>query len=235
MDSPSRHFQTNEFGDAEPEDDFNAAWEVLDLARAIYAKQTEDGGDEDVQLKLADTYIALGDVSLETAPTQLAPDRGSLGDAITHAERALESIECRLAELASPPAVEAAALPPDPKGKGKGKSRLVRDDLVSSMSAAQIEGETKELAGLKEDLALKELKTRPDEPMKNASALVAQALDAELGAHSGANGTGSAQVVNDLTSIVVKKKKKPAPAPAEVWASHERRGLYPKHSKLIRL
>ena len=52
--------------DPEPEDDFNAAWEVLDLARAIYDKQKEESGDEEVKLKLADTYIALGDVSLET-------------------------------------------------------------------------------------------------------------------------------------------------------------------------
>ena len=49
---------------AEPEDDFNAAWEVLDLARAIYEKQKDE--DDEVGLKLADTYIALGDVSLET-------------------------------------------------------------------------------------------------------------------------------------------------------------------------
>ena len=55
--------------DAEPEDDFNAAWEVLDLARAIYARQ--DAEDEEVKLKLADTYITLGDVSLETG--QLPP------------------------------------------------------------------------------------------------------------------------------------------------------------------
>jgi HAT1-interacting factor 1 len=48
------------------EDDFNAAWEVLDLARAIYEKQKEKDGDEEVMLKLADTYITLGDVSLET-------------------------------------------------------------------------------------------------------------------------------------------------------------------------
>jgi hypothetical protein len=47
----------------EPEDDFNAAWEVLDLARAIYEKRKED---EEIRLKLADTFIALGDVSLET-------------------------------------------------------------------------------------------------------------------------------------------------------------------------
>ena len=48
----------------EPEDDFNAAWEVLEVARAIYEKQ-QDESDE-VKLKLADVYIALGDVSLET-------------------------------------------------------------------------------------------------------------------------------------------------------------------------
>lgn len=50
----------------EPEDDFNAAWEVLDLARAIYEKQKEEDEDEEITLKLADTYIALGDISLET-------------------------------------------------------------------------------------------------------------------------------------------------------------------------
>lgn len=48
----------------EPEDDFNAAWEVLDLARAIYENQKDE--DEEIMLKLADTYIALGDISLET-------------------------------------------------------------------------------------------------------------------------------------------------------------------------
>ncbi|KAJ6582023.1 hypothetical protein B0H19DRAFT_929158, partial [Mycena capillaripes] len=237
--------------DGEPEDDFNAAWEVLDLARAIYAKQTEDGADEHVQLKLADTYIALGDVSLETekfdqaitdyeaglklkdgllprSSRQIAEAHyklsmvldltsGRLGDAITHAELALESIECRLAELANPsPPAETPAPEADLKGKGKGKgtTRLVRDDDVGGMSAAQREAETKELAGLKEDLALKveELKTRPDEPLKNASALVAQALDAELNA----GGSSNSQVVNDLTSMVVKKKKKPAPEPTSV-------------------
>ncbi|KAF5355347.1 hypothetical protein D9758_006097 [Tetrapyrgos nigripes] len=53
--------------DAEPEDDFNAAWEVLDLARAIYDKQVQAGSaDENTTLKLADIYITLGDVSLET-------------------------------------------------------------------------------------------------------------------------------------------------------------------------
>ncbi len=46
----------------EPEDDFNAAWEILDLARKTY--ESMDG--EVNRLKLAHTYMALGDVSLET-------------------------------------------------------------------------------------------------------------------------------------------------------------------------
>ncbi|KAJ7098731.1 hypothetical protein B0H15DRAFT_878570 [Mycena belliarum] len=228
--------------DGEPEDDFNAAWEVLDLARAIYAKQSEDGADEGVQLKLADTYIALGDVSLETekfeqaitdyeaglalkggllprSSRQIAEAHyklsmvldltsGRLGDAITHAEQALDSIECRLAALADA-SVGGASAPADPKGKGKGKGPA-RDGEIGVMTPAQVDAERKELAGLKEDLAIKveELKTRPDEPIKNASALVAQALDAELNAGRAAN--GGAQVVNDLTAMVVKKKKKPA-------------------------
>lgn len=50
--------------DAEPEDDFNAAWEVLDLARAIFEKHQEDS--DELKMKLAETYIVLGDVSLET-------------------------------------------------------------------------------------------------------------------------------------------------------------------------
>jgi HAT1-interacting factor 1 len=57
--------------DAEPEDDFNAAWEVLELARAIYDKGKD--ADDDVKLKLADTYIALGDVSLETGMCMIYP------------------------------------------------------------------------------------------------------------------------------------------------------------------
>lgn len=46
----------------EPEDDFNAAWEILDLARTTYESMP---GDES-KLKLAATYMALGDISLET-------------------------------------------------------------------------------------------------------------------------------------------------------------------------
>lgn len=45
--------------EGEPEDDFNAAWEVLDLARALYEKRKDE--EDEVMLKLAETYITLGD------------------------------------------------------------------------------------------------------------------------------------------------------------------------------
>ncbi|TFY50446.1 hypothetical protein EVG20_g11513 [Dentipellis fragilis] len=239
---------------AEPEDDFNAAWEVLDLARAIYEKQKDE--DEEVRLKLADTYIALGDVSLETgmlprplyhadrpdtqdrhAPTMVTPDcrahyklsivldltMGRLADAIVHAQKALESVDARVAELKAGlegtlPPIDQVEAKADAKGKGKAAGgKLVRDDLVQKMSKAQIEAEIKELAGLKEDLALKveEMKTSPNEGHSSAPALVAQALDKELNAGAPQVNTNGQLPVYDLTSVVKKKKKAPEEGSAE--------------------
>ena len=85
--STSQDDEEEEDDEAEPEDDYNAAWEVLDLARAIYEKQ-QDESDE-VKLKLADVFITLGDVSLETGtntipcnPCYTHPDRVSQRNSI---------------------------------------------------------------------------------------------------------------------------------------------------------
>ena len=158
---------------------------------------------------------------------------GRLSDSIVHAEKALESVETRLAELRD--GLNGQLMPVSreevKESKGKEKSwgsKLIRDSLIQEMTKAQIEAEIKELEGLREDLALKvraghlllaialntgptvqveELKTMPSEPVLSAPALAAQALDQELNARAslpGANQTA----VNDLTSMVVKKKKK---------------------------
>ncbi|KAI0759203.1 hypothetical protein BD413DRAFT_617983 [Trametes elegans] len=241
--------EEEEEDDAEPEDDFNAAWEVLDLARAIYEKQQEES--DETKLKLADTFITLGDVSLETEKfeqaitdytaglglkTEILPlssrqiaeahyklsivldlTSGRLGDSISHAERALDSVEARLAELrdalsgqglVKPEQQEASV---DTKGKGKAKApRLLGDDAVAKMTRLQMEAEEKELQGLREDLALKveELKTAPNEPAESAPELVAKALDAELGPSTPAAPAASSEV-HDLTGLVKKKKKNP--------------------------
>lgn len=88
---------------------------------------------------------------------------GRLSDAITHVGKALHSVEARLQELRAGLAGQLPPLPaheqaPAPDAKGKGKAvggRLIRDDYVQNMSKTQIENETKELAGLRDDLALK--------------------------------------------------------------------------------
>lgn len=160
---------------------------------------------------------------------------GRLSDAIVHAEKALQSIEARVTELKGG---LSGNLKPESRGqgtvdtkdsvKGKGKAgggKLVRDDLVQNMTKIQIEGELKELEGLKEDLGLKvclvfdfgyvctnhsyqieELKTTPNEPTESAPALAANALDKALNRAGGSLVTSVAPV-NDLTSMVVKKKK----------------------------
>jgi HAT1-interacting factor 1 len=88
---------------------------------------------------------------------------GRLSDAIAHVEKALQSVEARLVELRSGlagqlPPLSAHEQAPAPSAKGKGKAiggRLIRDDYVQNMSKTQIETESKELEGLRDDLALK--------------------------------------------------------------------------------
>lgn len=84
---------------------------------------------------------------------------GRLSDSIIHAEKALESIETRLAELKEALPNSSSTAPPaeqaDPKGKGKAKAPALGDVSISRMTTSQIDSEVKELDGLKEDLVLK--------------------------------------------------------------------------------
>lgn len=55
--------EEEEEGAEEPaDDDFEAAWDILDVARVIFEK----GEDNETKLNLADVHLCLGDVSLET-------------------------------------------------------------------------------------------------------------------------------------------------------------------------
>jgi HAT1-interacting factor 1 len=136
------------------------------------------------------------------------------------------------------------------KGKAKGKQVvLIPEELVQNRSKAQIEAEIKELCELKQDLALKvcanlplarsvfcclvihtrvaqvdELKSAPNDERDgglSAPELAERALDRELNTTS----TGRQDLpVNDLTSMVVKKKKKaPAPSPDASSAAEKRK------------
>ncbi len=56
---------------------------------------------------------------------------------------------------------------------------------------------------------MEELKTVPNEPAESAPAMAAKALDKELNAPSTVTNSTVPSTINDLTSIVKKKKKAP--------------------------
>ena len=87
---------------------------------------------------------------------------GRLSQAIEHAEKALDSVEARLAEMRNAQSGQVRPIPDSvkPVSKGKGKAKaipkiLAPDELVQNMTKSQIEAEMKDLEGLREDLALK--------------------------------------------------------------------------------
>lgn len=61
-DDEEEEEEEEEEGGEPTEDDFETAWDILDVARVIFEKSE----DKDTQLKLADVHLCLGDVSLET-------------------------------------------------------------------------------------------------------------------------------------------------------------------------
>ena len=84
---------------------------------------------------------------------------GKLSAAISHVEKALQSVEARIRELLvgpqqSPPPSSTS----DSKGKGKEKmtgSSLLKGDSVHDLSPQEVEAELKEMDELRSDLMLK--------------------------------------------------------------------------------
>ncbi|CAE6413077.1 unnamed protein product [Rhizoctonia solani] len=230
--------------DDEPEDDFNAAWDVLDLARAYYDKQE----GEDMKLKLSEAYMSLGDVSLETEKfeqaisdytsglnikTQLLPfysrqicevhyrlclvfdlTSNKMNEAIRHIEQAISSLQARVTVIK-----DHLESPQDTKGKGKGKGIAVNDP-IDTMDEAQLQAELKDVEELLKDLSLKheDMKAVPEPqnqiPVDEAEG-VKQALDDWL-----KPSLPAAEVPPQMDgpvndlSKLVKKKKKPASSAA---------------------
>ncbi|CAE6440422.1 hypothetical protein ACGC1H_003590 [Rhizoctonia solani] len=232
----------------EPEDDFNAAWDVLDLARAYYDKQDGD----DMKLKLSEAYMSLGDVSLETEKfeqaisdytsglsikTQLLPfysrqvceahyrlalvldlTPDKLSEGARHIEQAISSLQARVTVIKD--RLESL---PDTKDKGKGKGVAVNDP-IDTMDEAQLRAELKDVEELLNDLTLKheDMKVTPETTNQvDEDAGVKKVLDDWL-----KPSLPAAEVppqmdgpVNDLSKLVKKKKKPAASAQPETETS----------------
>ncbi|EJU03524.1 hypothetical protein DACRYDRAFT_49750 [Dacryopinax primogenitus] len=225
--------EDQEMEDAEPEDDFNAAWEVLDLARAFFEK----GDADETKLKLAETYIALGDISLETEKfdqalldytsalkqkSELLPISsrqiaevhykltivcdltvGKLQEAITHAEGAKQSLEARLVLLKA--AQEQQTLPVEANGNGKQTLASKEQAGINAMSKEELAAEIKDIEELRGEMTAKidDLSQAPEQ-RESAPDAANRALDELLG---GPSSSLKDAIVNDLTGVVKKKKK----------------------------
>ncbi|KAG8748373.1 hypothetical protein FRC10_005920 [Ceratobasidium sp. 414] len=185
-DSKDEEEEAAEENDEEPEDDFNAAWDVLDMARAYYDKQEGD----DMKLKLAETYMYLGDVSLETEKfeqavsdytsgltikTQLLPFysrqvceahyRLSLVLDLTPGKlsEGVQHVEQAMSSLKARISVlkERLESPVDVKGKGKG---AYISDPLEGLDEEGLKTELKEVEELLKDLTLKheDMKSTPE-------------------------------------------------------------------------
>ncbi|ORX33867.1 hypothetical protein BD324DRAFT_206499 [Kockovaella imperatae] len=228
----------------EPEDDYNAAWEVLDVARTIYSKmvQGREGSDaREDRLNLAECYLALGDVSCETENfTQAVQDYTSALEIksalLPSSARSLASVHYQLATvLEFTPNRRADALKHVESAVTGFKARLAelasdseQSDEVKKLSEKEKEKEVEDVKALIGDLEVKieELKAAPpaedlvSESINHllGSDALGSALGSMLNGSSSGSGGPSGSSVGDAPvndlTSMVKRKPKKAPVPA---------------------
>ncbi|KAG2236031.1 hypothetical protein INT48_008123 [Thamnidium elegans] len=198
------------------DDDFETAWDILDIARVIFEK----GEDKNTQLKLADVHLCLGDVSLETEKfnealtdyekaieikkSVLEEDNRELAEAHYKYALALEFSSDKanqaLPELQKAVAVLKKKIETLEAGEGKGKGKQASDLSKKALD---------EIAEIKEIIPDMELKI---EELSNRQATEKEAetlLKAMLGMGDGNKPMqiSDATPVNDLSTLVKRKVK----------------------------
>lgn len=203
--------EEGEEGEGEPEEDFEAAWDILDAARIIFEKND----DKETQLKLADVHLCLADVSLETEKFD-----ASLADyekAIEIKEKYLEDHNRELAEayykfaLALEFSSEKSdrAAPYLQKSSDVLKKRLeTLKKLKDAESTEEVKKEIKEIEELLPDMKLKieELSTKQTTEKETAD-MLKQLLGLSKIEGGNTNQSLDNVSVNDLSSFVKRKSK----------------------------
>ncbi|KAL1931867.1 hypothetical protein VTP01DRAFT_8923 [Rhizomucor pusillus] len=208
------------------EDDFETAWDVLDVARVIFEK----GEDKESKLKLADVHLCLADLSAETEKFSealvdykkaldikhevLSEDDRQLAEAHYKYALALEFVPNESVK-AGPEIQKAidvlkkrkAALEEIDQGKGKGKATEADTDT------------SKEIAELGElipemELKLEELTTRQNTE-KEAEKLLRSLLGGSQLGSASAQQQIDQSAVNDLTMKVKRKVQEKVQEAAE--------------------
>ncbi|GAA5926342.1 Hif1p [Sporobolomyces koalae] len=233
-------------GPEDDEDDFEAAFQVLDIARKtleleidnldqLISELQDDNERKPVKVqerrtrkeKLADVHKLLGDVATESEQFENAVEEYS--SALSILTKILPPSDRQLSQHHMLIALALEFLP-NQIGRAvshaeKAKSVLVLrlQQLESKPDDNKTDKDKREIVDINEllgdvDNKIEDLKTVPTEPAPSASDL---ALESFLRSATGAAPAGSTSApVNDLNSLV-KKKKKPTPAPASEQARPE--------------
>ncbi|KAI7848026.1 hypothetical protein BDC45DRAFT_551779 [Circinella umbellata] len=221
-DAAEQDDEDDEEGEQNQQDDeFETAWDILDIARVIYEKSE----DKEVRLKLSDVHLCLADVSVETEKFDnalpdyqkaleikkecLKEDDRQLAEAYYKYALALEfsTSESDKAESQIKAAIDVfkkriTTLEEQDQGKGKGKA--VEED---KNSLSDNNKEIIEIKELMQDLneKLEEL-TNQQKTEKEAEALLKSLLG---GSSTNASSNNNAQpaTVNDLSNLIKRKKR----------------------------
>ncbi|KAI9266996.1 hypothetical protein BY458DRAFT_540356 [Sporodiniella umbellata] len=201
----------DEDGAAMVDDDFEAAWDLLDTARVVLEKS----GDEKSQLRLADVHLCLADVSLETEKFD-----ASLIDfekAIAIKEKYLENDNRELAEAYYKFALALEFSSEKTDGAVPNLQKAIdvlnkRLDLLKKIEGAEktveVEKEIKEIEDLVPDMKLKveELSTK-QATEKEAADMLKQLLGIPKPEEGSSKQSLESVSVNDLSNLVKRKKK----------------------------
>ncbi|RUS14704.1 hypothetical protein BC937DRAFT_93458 [Endogone sp. FLAS-F59071] len=222
---------------AEPEiDDFEYAWEVLDIARVIYARTDTD----EARLKLADVYLCLGDISMETekfdqaihdfreaiklkserlspSDRQLAEAHYKLALVLEYSSRldeqrlAVEHTEMAVRVLKNRVEVLKKLIAEREEGVGKGKGKEGEGNSTRGEDAD--EKEVVELEELIPDMEQKAEDLRAAQYAKDSADDLLREVLAVSGSptQGSSSSSSSAQPVHDLNSLIKRKPKQPGP------------------------
>ncbi|KAK4049194.1 DNA-dependent ATPase mgs1 [Microbotryomycetes sp. JL201] len=201
--------QEEEAAAVDRDDELEAAFGVLDMARTIYEKMDT----EDAKVKRADVHKLLGEVAQESAQFENAVEEYTsaldiLQNVLPPYDRALSELHmlCALALDFLPDSVSRAV-----KHAERAKDVLLLKLAQLEKAEHKTERDNKEIADIKDLLGdIEDLKVVPEELPKTEAE---RRLD-ELLKGSGAGSASGA--VNNLNSLVKKKAKSTAPPPAPI-------------------
>ncbi|KAM0786536.1 hypothetical protein ACM66B_001993 [Microbotryomycetes sp. NB124-2] len=195
------------------DDELEAAFGVLDMARTIYEKMDT----KEAKLKRADVHKLLGEVAQESAQFENAVEEYT--SALTILQTVLPPYDRALSELHMLCALALDFLP-DSVSRAVKHAERAKDVLLLKLAHLEktenkTERDVKEIADIKDllgdvDMKIEDLKVVPEELPKTEAE---KRLDELLKGSGGVSATGA---VNNLNSLVKKKAKSAVPPPAPV-------------------